>query len=96
MGGRGSIRMSLFPLLVPRKYEEIPSMDSFYKMASDTMEEYNATHKTKISIVLFKYALEHLGRICRNLSISSGNCLLVGIGGSGRQSLIRLAAAIFE
>lgn len=70
-------------------------MDSFYKMAADTMAEYNSTHKTKISIVLFKYALEHLSRICRNLSIASGNCLLVGIGGSGRQSLVRLASAMF-
>ncbi|KAI5747904.1 hypothetical protein M8J77_019695 [Diaphorina citri] len=79
-----------------RKYEEIPSTESFYKMAVETMAEYNATHKSKISIVLFKYALEHLSRICRNLSISSGNCLLVGVGGSGRQSLIRLAAAVYQ
>lgn len=79
-----------------RKYEEVPTADAFYRMAAETMAEYNATHKTKISIVLFKYALEHLSRICRNLTIASGNCLLVGVGGSGRQSLIRLAAAVYQ
>lgn len=77
-----------------RKYEEIPSMKTLRDTAEAALAEYNATKKTKMDIVLFDYALEHLNKICRTTSMPGGSSLLVGMGGSGRQSLTRLAAAI--
>ncbi|CAF3634232.1 unnamed protein product [Rotaria socialis] len=77
-----------------RFYEEVKVIDTMYSIVEKAVEEYNSTHKTKMNLVVFRYVLEHLSRICRILRLPGGNALLVGVGGSGRQSLTRLAAAM--
>ena len=55
------------------------------------LEEYNETHNP-MNLVLFDDALEHITRVHRVIRMDLGNALLVGVGGSGRQSVARLAA----
>lgn len=46
--------------------------------------------------MLFDYALMHLLRVCRVLKMPFGHAFLIGLGGTGRQSLSRLAAALCD
>ena len=47
-----------------------------------------------MDLVIFAYAAEHLSRLVRILIMDERHALLVGMIGSGRQSLARLAAYI--
>ena len=56
------------------------------------LEDYNQVNMSVMNLVLFMDAIRHLSRIARIIRQPMGNALLLGMGGSGRQSLTRLAA----
>nr|XP_006252735.1 dynein axonemal heavy chain 12 isoform X3 [Rattus norvegicus] len=77
-----------------RVYIEILNIHQFNEVVDQCLDEYNQTHKRRMNLVVFRYVLEHLSRICRILKQSGGNALLIGLGGSGRQSLTSLATSM--
>lgn len=38
-----------------KRFEEIQSIEAFVSVAEAAMEEYNATHRTKLDVILFRY-----------------------------------------
>ncbi|XP_017580699.2 dynein heavy chain 10, axonemal [Pygocentrus nattereri] len=75
----------------PRVYEDIQDYDACKALFQEILEEYNE-NKTRMNLVLFDDALDHLTRIHRIIRMDRGHALLVGVGGSGKQSLTKLAA----
>ena len=62
------------------------------KAMEDVLEDYNQINTAQMNLVLFMDAMKHVTRISRVIRQPLGNALLLGMGGSGRQSLTRLAA----
>ena len=77
----------------PRLYEDFCSVDKVKEKLEFFLSEYNDEHKM-MDLVLFTDALQHLTRIHRVIRFPKGSALLVGFGGSGKQSLTRLATYV--
>ncbi|EHH58389.1 hypothetical protein EGM_08227 [Macaca fascicularis] len=75
------------------KYVPVTDVAPLNKLLVDVLDSYNEINAV-MNLVLFEDAVAHICRINRILESPRGNALLVGVGGSGKQSLSRLAAYI--
>ena len=78
-------------------YESVSDMPKLKAFLTEKLEDYALEPgNSAMDLVLFKDALNHVCRIHRVLMQPRGNALLVGVGGSGRKSLSRLASYVAE
>lgn len=75
------------------RYLPVESKATLNKLLNDALESHNEVNPA-MNLVLFEDAVQHILRIDRIIESPRGNALLIGIGGSGKQSLSRLAAFI--
>ena len=79
----------------PTIYEEVSDVDKLSEIMNNSLQEYNEMN-IPMNLVLFLDAMGHVCRISRVLRQPGGNALLLGVGGSGRQSLTRLASHLAD
>ena len=59
-------------------YDEISDFASLTSQMETYLEEFNQMSKTPMSLVMFKFAIEHISRVSRVLKQDNGHLLLVG------------------
>ncbi|XP_057699654.1 dynein axonemal heavy chain 6 isoform X1 [Corythoichthys intestinalis] len=79
-----------------RQYEDLEDMEKIQSVLLDYLSDYNVTYSKESKLVFFQDAIEHVSRIARMVRLERGNGLLVGVGGTGKQSLTRLASHICD
>ncbi|KAL6263152.1 hypothetical protein P5V15_005953 [Pogonomyrmex californicus] len=75
------------------KYMPVKDWTTLHRLLSEAMVSYNDL-VAAMNLVLFEDAMMHVCRVNRILESPRGSALLMGVGGSGKQSLSRLAAFI--
>jgi dynein heavy chain len=75
-----------------KQEDVVASADKF----AEYLNDYNAASTKPMNLVFFTDACLHLARLSRIIAQPRGCALLVGVGGSGRSSQVRMAAAMWE
>lgn len=92
MRGDGS---SPEPGAAERVYAPVEDLQAVRECVQEQLERFSAEYPSSATpLVLFTDALHHLMRITRVLGTPRGCMLLVGVAGSGKGSLARLAAFV--
>ncbi|XP_056631499.1 dynein axonemal heavy chain 1-like [Diorhabda sublineata] len=77
-------------------YIQIKDFEKLSNALNYYLDDYNLQSTKPMKLVLFLDAMLHISRISRIIRQPMGNALLLGMGGSGRQSLTRLSTFMAE
>ncbi|CAL6017562.1 Outer-arm_dynein gamma [Hexamita inflata] len=84
--------------IIPKIYEPIYDKNNVQERIFSYQKKYNddPINKTlaKLDLVLFDSCIQHILRISRIIRTPKAHALLVGVGGSGKQSCARIASYI--
>ena len=77
-------------------YEEVDEVKKVVDFLESKMYEFNVETNGKLQLVFFKEAIQHVLRISRIMVQPRGNAMLIGVGGSGKQSLSKISAFVSQ
>jgi len=76
---------------------ELTDLENLQKVCNEQLAEFNQMNSgSRMELVLFMNAIQHILRIVRIITTPLGHALLVGVGGSGRKSLTTLSTFIAQ
>ncbi|KAI9224248.1 dynein heavy chain and region D6 of dynein motor-domain-containing protein [Blastocladiella britannica] len=84
---------------VPREeriYAQFNDLNAMGTLLEDYLEEYNVTLSRDMRLIFFLDCKQHIARLSRIIRQPRGNALIVGVGGTGKKSLTRLACHMSE
>lgn len=79
-----------------RIYIELPEVKNLTSLLEEYLEDYNMSLNKDMRLIFFMDAIQHISRISRIIRQPRGNALLIGVGGTGKQSLTRLACHMVD
>jgi dynein heavy chain, axonemal len=77
----------------PRLYEDLGTFEKIREKMEKMLEEYNFENPP-MGLVLFDECLSHVTKVHRIIRFKKGCAMLVGYGGSGKQSVTKLATYV--